>query len=426
MLRLFSTAVIDQVLLSGSNLLVGLLLIRFTTDSDYALYVLVQSALLLVVSAQGAWTGGALAVMASKRPLDLKRSMLSAITFGQRRVLRYVAAGALPLPFVGYLLGLCSGIMALVLTGAVIAAWGALRRDFLRILLLIYSKPHTLLRADTVYVCVLLVGVSSVCAVWTLYRAGSAILGTTLVLAAAAWAGSVAFHRGIAHDPGWSTGDAGAAWRELRTFGLWSLMGGVIYWLFAQSYGFILASRLNLKAVTDVNAARLLLMPAFVLSTGIQSLLAPMAAGWNVDLGFTRLVRRLLAILLIIGVIDLVYFVVVWLCRDWLTGSVLHKQIGDRDLLLLLWAAVAIIGLMRDVLQCGVVALGRFKSVAGQVGLAAFVSLTLMWFGTAWWGTAAVLIGQIVGELVNIAGTVRLLYLHGRSESLAHAAIPKQ
>ena len=36
------------------------------------------------------------------------------------------------------------------------AAWGALRRDHLRNILLIYAKPHELLRADAIYVGVLL------------------------------------------------------------------------------------------------------------------------------------------------------------------------------------------------------------------------------------------------------------------------------
>jgi hypothetical protein len=32
-----------------------------------------------------------------------------------------------------------------------------------------------------------------------------------------------------------------------------------------------------------------------------------------------------------------------------------------------------------------------------------------MWYGVAWWGAPAVLIGQIVGELINLAGIVFLL-----------------
>ena len=43
LLRLFSGTVIDQAMLSAVNFLVGLLLIRYTTDADYASYVLAVS-----------------------------------------------------------------------------------------------------------------------------------------------------------------------------------------------------------------------------------------------------------------------------------------------------------------------------------------------------------------------------------------------
>jgi O-antigen/teichoic acid export membrane protein len=413
-LRLFSTAVIDQVMLSGTNLLVGLVLIRFTSDFDYGLYVLVQSALLLLASAQGAWIAQPLSVVAPQKPPEERRALIGAITGSLGRIVGRVAPALLVLPAAAYLVGLCSGPIAWVLACGIVAGWGALRRDYLRNILLIYSKPHELLRADALYVGVLAGGV-----LWASFGTSHAIVWATLALAAAAWAGTAGAYRALGKDPGWVEGDTAAAWSEVHRFGLWSLVGGVIYWLFGQSYSYVLASRLDLKAVTDVNASRLLLMPAFVLSIGIQGLLSPTAARWNAELGFGPLMKRLLGILLFIGCLDLLYFAVVWMLRNWLTGDLLHKDIGNRDHLLLLWAAVALIGLMRDVLQCSLVALGRFRSMASQVGLSAVVALALMWFGTAWWGSEAVLIGQIAGELVNLAGIVLLLREHGRA--YAHA-----
>ena len=409
-LHLFSAAVLDQVALSGASFLVGIILIRYTSDFDYGLYVLVQSAILLLCSTQGSWIASPLAVMASRKSLEERRATIGAITAGQRRILFRVALAALVVPAVGYLTGRLSGLMAWVLTAAIVAGWGALRRDYLRNVLLIYSKPHALLRADLIYVGVLVSGI-----VWASFGTRSAISWATVALAAAAWAGATAAYRNLAVDPGWVVGDGAAAWQELRSFGIWSGLGGFIYWLLGQSYSYVLATRLDLTAVTDVNASRLLLMPAFVLSIGIQGMLAPMAASWNAELGFQRLMRRLLGILLVIGALDLIYFASVWALRDWLIVGVLHKHITDRDHLLLLWAAVAVVGLMRDVLQCGLSALGRFRSMASQVAISAAVAMTLMWFGTAWWGAQAVLIGQIAGELVNVVGIVWLLRAHWRS-----------
>lgn len=403
-LRLFSTAIVDQVMLSGTSFLVGFILIRFTSDFDYGLYVLIQSALLLLVSAQGSLIGAPLAAVVPKKPPEERRAMIGAVTAGQRRVLLYLVPVALLLTLLGFLLGRYDTLMAVVLACAVMAAWGGLRRDYLRSILLIYQKPHQVLWADVLYVIVLLAGVLGASLL-----THSPIIWATIALAAALWAGTLRANRSLAKDPGWVPGDKAAAWRELRILGLWSMFGSVMYWLFGQSYSYMLATRLDLKSVAAVNEARLLLMPAFVLTIGMQGLLTPMAAKWYADLGFRTLVRRLLAILGIVGTLDLLYFGFVWIFRDWLVGDLMHKHIIDRDELLLLWAIVAIIGLMRDVLQCTLLALAKFRSTASQVAYSAVVALVIMWFGMSWWGAPAVLIGQIVGEVVNVIGIVLLM-----------------
>jgi len=56
-------------------------------------------------------------------------------------------------------------------------------------------------------------------------------------------------------------------------------------------------------------------------------------------------------------------------------------------------------------------ALRRVRSMAWLIGLSAAVSLTLMWLGIPRWGAAAVLIGQVAGECVNLIGLAILLWL---------------
>ncbi len=107
--------------------------------------------------------------------------------------------------------------------------------------------------------------------------------------------------------------------------------------------------------------------------------------------------------------LDLAYFVLVWFFRDWFTADFLHKTIADRDMLLLLWACISIVGLVRDVLQCALIALEHFKPMAWLTALSAVVSLSLMWFGLSSWGPRAALIGLICGELVNLAGVLYML-----------------
>ena len=117
-----------------------------------------------------------------------------------------------------------------------------------------------------------------------------------------------------------------------------------------------------------------------------------------------------------IALIDVVYCLLLWIFRDTLSHDLMHKTIGNRDLLLMLWALLSLIALYRDLLQTGLFALREFKSLAGVTAVSAVVSLTIMWFGIKTWGPAAALIGQVAGETVNLGGVALLLALAYYSE----------
>jgi O-antigen/teichoic acid export membrane protein len=401
---MFGTAVIDQVMLSAANFFIGFLLIRRTSDIDYGLYVLTQSAITLMVSAQAAWICGPIAVLAPQKAIDERRMMISAFEHAQRRLLLPLALLLTIVPLAGYLISYWNTIQAVVIAVGIIACWTALLREYLRTVLLIYSQPHTLLRSDAIYAGLLFAGT-----LLAIFGPGVPVIWAVVALSVSAFVAATTSRRWLAAEPGWSIGKVSQFWPETKRLGFWSFVGAVIYWLFSQSYNYVLASRVNLSAVADVNAARLLLMPTFVLTIGIKSLLLPMSAKWLAEHGIPNLMRRLVIFAIGIAVLDLVYFAVVWLCRDWLTVDFMHKTIHDRDLLLVLWLSISLIGLVRDFLLSAVYALGRVESMAWMTAISAVVALSLMWFGLSWWGPSAALIGQIAGEFLSLCGVVWLL-----------------
>jgi O-antigen/teichoic acid export membrane protein len=411
--RLFSSAILDQVLLSGTNFAVGFLLIRFTSDQDYALYILVQSALLLVSSMHNAWLMGPLSVLAPKLPANERWLTVGSIKLTQRRWLRRGLPCLLVIPLAGYLLNALSPTLAAVTAIGVIATWMTLRREFLRNVLLMYSRPHTLLGVDTVYAACLLAGVATVILIGK-----QVVIGATGAIVVASWACAFAAHRSLGANPGWREETTVSIWPDIRRLGFWAVLGSTIWWFLGQSYSYMLATRLDLTAVANVNVARLLVAPMFVLTIGVGSLLSPTAATWYAGSGIRALTRRLLLFLLVVGLLEIAYFSIVWIFRDWLLTTALHKHIEDRDRLLMLWGIVAIIALCRDVLQCGLFALGKFKSLAWQVGVSTAIALAVMWFGISWWNATAVVFGQIVGEVINLAFIIRLLRSEVRAADL--------
>jgi O-antigen/teichoic acid export membrane protein len=416
LLKQFSTTVVDQVVLSGANFLVGLLLIRQTSDADYGMFVLVQSGITLLIAGQMAWLSGPIGVLAPGKSPAVRRMMVGAVEFSQRRFLRRVASIALAVPLFGYLLHFWSGLESLVIALGIVAGWTALQREYLRGVLLIYARPQSMLRADLIFVAVLLTG-----AALAAYGPSPAVLSAVTALIMSAWAGGAAAKNSLTQDPGFANGDAAPFWKEMRPLAVWATIGALIYWIYNQSYNYVLASRIDLTAVANVNAARLLLMPTIVLTVGVKSLLVPTAARWLSESSVGRLVKRLLWFATGIALIDLVYCVLLWIFRDPLSHDLMHKTIANRDELMLLWASLSLIALYRDLLQTGLFALRKFRSLAGVTAVSAVTSLTIMWFGISTWGAAAALIGQVAGETINLAGVVVLLVLALRTERAERA-----
>jgi O-antigen/teichoic acid export membrane protein len=386
------------------------------------MFVLVQSAITLLISAQMAWLSSPLAVLAPAKAPALRRLMVGAVESSQRRFLRRGSAVALAVPLVGYFLHYWTLLQAFVVVFGIAACWAALQREYLRGVLLIYARPQAMLRADMINVAVLLVG-----ALIAVYGPSPTILWAVAALIASALAGEASARRSLAKDPGLATGDAAPFWREMRPLAVWATVGAMTYWIYNQSYNYVLAGRIDLTAVADVNAARLLLMPTIVLTVGVKTLLVPTAASWLAESSVGRLIRRLLLFASGIAVIDVVYCVAVWIFRDTVTHDLMHKTIGNRDLLLMLWAVLSLIALYRDLLQTGLFALRKFKSLAGVTAMSAAASLTIMWWGIKSWGPAAALIGQVAGETINLFGVVVLLGVAYRHERSGHAgASPEQ
>jgi O-antigen/teichoic acid export membrane protein len=433
-LSLFGFAVVDQAMLSSANFLLAFLLIRYTSGTDYGLFVIATSTILLLITAQGSLVSGPLSLLAPRKSPEERREMIGAIEADQRRIMGWVVIAALTVPPVGYMFGAWSGIATAVSLVTIIASWTSLSREFSRTVLLIYSRSRDLLTVDAMYVAMLIAGALIAIAAPT--RLG--IFGRSIPLSTAVWAvvalaiagriGGRISYRMLSKAPGWSASSSSARfWREMRPLGFWSAIGAGIFWLFTQSYNYIIASQIGLEAVADVNATRILLMPAILITVGVRALLIPNAAAWLVEFGIGKLVRRLAASVIGIGVLDLIYFAFLWFFRHWITVDLMHRTIGDLDRLLVLWGCVALLGLGRDILQTALQALHRLKIVAALTGVAAVVSIAIMWFGLSHWGAAATLIGQIAGETLILIGTVLLIlqsHRRARVRSVAAATQP--
>ena len=116
-LYFFGTGVLDQVMLSGANFIAGFVMIRYASDVSYGQFVLAQSTVLLLVSAQAAWLSGPVSAIAPTKAAVLRAQMIGSLGASQTRFLRRLALALLALPVAAYLIGIWSATISLAVAG---------------------------------------------------------------------------------------------------------------------------------------------------------------------------------------------------------------------------------------------------------------------------------------------------------------------
>jgi O-antigen/teichoic acid export membrane protein len=272
--RLLSSAVTSQAVLSAASFLVGLILIRRTSDVQYGFYVLAINAIILIVSLQGAFFNPPLAIRLNKLDRLGRGELVGGLYREQRRVLPGVAVtavlGALGLWYMG-LLDAQTGPLVIVTAAATLAT---LHREYFRMVLFANRRPQDVLRTDVLYVLLMVAGI------WLATRSAApatvALLAITLAAALSGVALSRTFHR---REP-WNLRGRPGILREIAPLAAWATAGAAIHWTFSQGYTYLVAGTLDVAAVAALAGTRLLLMPVNLLSMGVGSLMLPFASGW--------------------------------------------------------------------------------------------------------------------------------------------------
>jgi len=411
--RMFSSAVVNQALLSGTSLVVSLLLIRNAPSAEYGYYVLVLAALLLVTQLQQSFFQPPMVERMTRYDRPQRQALIGGLMTDLRHIWLRVAAGLLMVPALLGLVGVLSLELSLLTALTIIVALAALRREFARVVLMSYRRVDAVFRADLVYALLLIVGIAiAVHLPWP-------SLSATAVLGLAALVGGSLLRRQLRQHEPWESPGAIGIVREIAPLALWSTAGGVIHWTFAQGYVYLVAATLDVTAVASIAATRLTLMPVNLLSTGIGSLMLPLVARWLHARGIRFAFRRLAAIIGGLAASAVAYFAVLWLLRDWVFGSLLNKAIEHRDTLLLLCGIGAVLAVMRDQLVFLLVARQRFRPLTALSAIAAISALVTCFFGMIGFGIEGALVGVLTGDLINLCGLLWLARLEMRRDAAA-------
>ena len=420
--RMLGSAVTSQTLLSAAGFVVGLLLIRHTSDLQYGYFILASGAVLLITSLQNSFLNPALVHRITPLDRPAREDLVGGLYRDQNRVLLVGAGLALLAACTLWLAGVLDRHTGPLIVVTIVAMLAILRRNFFRMVLLAHRRPQDVLVTDICYVALLVLGMYA--AIQFPEPAAGAMVVTGL---AAATTGAL-LSRALWRHESWNVLGAAGILKEVAPLAAWSAAGAAIHWAFSQGYMYLAAGTLDLTAVAAIAATRLLLMPVNLLSSGIGTLMLPLTAGWLHHHDSSFALRRLSLFALGLACAALCYFAILWLARDWVFAVALQKQFAHRDALLLLWALAFLPMVIRDQLLYLLVAKQRFHQLTSLAFVGASISLLAGYFGMLRFGVLGAPLGVLVGELINLTGvvvlslrqlTVRQVVATGRAEIAA-------
>jgi O-antigen/teichoic acid export membrane protein len=398
--KLFSSAILMQGLLSACSLCVGLLLIRRTTDVEYGFYVLTMNTVILMTALQNAYIQPSLVYCVTDPNND--RATRSRVVGGmyreQRLLLLRLAVVLLVIALGMWVLHVLDHRLLWIIIAGACAAVFTLYREFFRIALLAYRRPDDVLKGDMIYA-LLLVGGTYVAT-----NTSTPAALTAGVLALAALVGGTRQSKSLQRHENWDTPGEVGVLRRIYSVGIWACFGAGTHWAFAQGYSYLVAGTLSVTSVAAIAATRTLIMPVNLISTGIGTFMFPTVSGWLQRISPKVVLRRMLMIAAALSVLAGVYLLIVWVFRDWVFSSLLRKHFAQQNQLLALWFLVAIAMLLRDQLGYIVVARARFRVLSALTLACAVLSLSTSYVAMRHYGEIGALCGLLVGELTNVLG----------------------
>lgn len=400
--RLLSSAIISQALLSAANFAIGLILIRSTTDIQYGYYILASNAILLLASVQSAFFNPPLAIRLTRLDRLGRGELVGSLYREQCRLVPAVGGISLVITLGLWYIQVLNSVTGLLMLATIAAALAVLYREYFRMVLFAHRRPHDVLRTDIIYVALIAAGIFI-----TTLTSAPAITAVCTLTVAAALSGILLSQALQRYEP-WDMQGTPGILRDIAPLAMWSTAGAAIHWTFSQGYIYLVAATLDVTAVAAIAATRLLMMPVNLLSSGIGSLMLPVASGWLHRHGAPLLLRRLCLFALGMAAATLCYFAILWLLRDWIFAVVLKKQFIQRDEMLMLWSAIFLVIVVRDQLLYLLAVQGRFRALTLLTFISAVVSLTIGYWGMLRFGMVGALIGMLLGELVNVIGIVIL------------------
>lgn len=409
-------SVIDQALLSGLNLLIGLALIRYASKETYGLYTQLFAAGLLTTIILDSLIGSALTTLSARLPADERGRFVA-----RAAKIHWVASALLAIP-AGLVVGVLAKLLDFPVSPVVLGlsfssfVFAQASREYCRTALFIESQAVAVAKMDMVFVLVTIAGAAAFFMVGDIGTPHIFFLLTIAnVVASAAFSSTLWRSTGCDIKWGQYLADVNVLWSLSR----WAVMGSVVGWLGNNSYLYFSGAIAGVVALADLNAARLLLMPIVIVGMAWTTLARPAMGEMIANSKIRKLRQFVLKSTLAMESFNLIYLGGLFVVYPWLIAHLFGEKYGDISNLILLWACYFAVNTARNVSTILLITYGIFRELFWQSVLSLIILVTLILTLTPLFGVTGALTAMILAELWQLAVNYGFMLPRARRQHLA-------
>ena len=399
-------SLIDQALLSGLNLAVGIVLIRYASKETYGFYTLLAAAAVLSTTLIEALIGAALTTIATQMEQGERSAIVSRVARLQWASAAMVAvlfgigsgfsAHAFALPDSPYLIGISFFVF--------IASLGI--REFCRTALFIDSRTASVTKLDALYVLLTM----SAAGILLFTSQPVTVSKIMLIFASANFISAIPQSTRLwrqSHDFGLA--DYRADIKMLWRLSQWAFVGAFVGWIGNNIYLYFAGTFLGIEASAELNASRLMMIPVALLGVAWARVARPAVGSMLARHEWEKLDRFAWRSFLSLGGITIAFTSLLIIALPWIESSVLGEKYRQASHLVPLWGLYFLLNALRTVGTTLLTCFGAFKALFWQ-GMG---SLTILMVSCAAlmpvWGVKGALSAMIAVEVTELV--VNLVFL---------------
>lgn len=201
------------------------------------------------------------------------------------------------------------------------------------------------------------------------------------------------------------------AWRQLRElrgdlleawhYGKWASITNLVYFARANAHTIVVTALMGPVGVAKINAARILVTPAVMLTPALSQLAMPRLAALRAQ-GDARVVKFGSTVTLVLLSIALLYSTVLLVGYDVIVPMVVGKNYQDIVSITVLWCVFTCLLALRNGAEIPVQVLRKFRGLSVANTYSAIASLVATYCLSIAYGIQGALIGLIIGETALI------------------------